>query len=129
MGTKSKKKSASSAPADELTKEQLLEMFRDMTLQRRFEEAAARAYGQGRIYGFCHLYIGQEAIATATKHARNADDPWISAYRIHAQALAAGMQPQACMDELFGKASGVVEGLGGGAAARARVGAHVAMVV
>ena len=97
----------------DLPKEQLLEMYSDMVLQRRFEEGAARAYGQGRIHGFCHLYIGQEAISTGTKHARNADDPWISAYRIHAQALAAGMEPQAAMDELFGKASGCVEGVGG----------------
>lgn len=99
--------------AADLSKDRLIEMYRDMLLQRRFEESAARAYGMGRIYGFCHLYIGQEAISTGTAHAMGPDDIMVSAYRIHAQALAMGMDPQAAMDELFGRATGCTSGMGG----------------
>jgi pyruvate dehydrogenase E1 component alpha subunit len=88
-------------------------MYRDMVLQRRFEEEAGRAYGMGKIYGFCHLYIGQEAISTGCTHAMEPGDVVVSAYRIHAQALAAGIPPQAVMDELFGRATGNVGGKGG----------------
>jgi len=90
-------------------------MLRDMQTHRRFEESAARAYGMGRIYGFCHLYIGQEALSAGVARALDRDrgDILISAYRIHALALAMGMAPQAAMDELFGRATGCVGGLGG----------------
>jgi pyruvate dehydrogenase E1 component alpha subunit len=91
-------------------------MYRDMLEQRRFEEAAGRAYGMGRIFGFCHLYIGQEAISTGTAHAmrRGPDgDIWVSAYRIHAQALALGVPAEAVMAELMGRATGTAQGLGG----------------
>jgi pyruvate dehydrogenase E1 component alpha subunit len=84
-----------------------------MVEQRRFEEAAGRAYGLGKIMGFCHLYIGQEAISTGAAEALQPHDVMISAYRIHAQAMARGVPAQAVMDELFGKASGAVQGLGG----------------
>ncbi|MCB9519850.1 MAG: pyruvate dehydrogenase (acetyl-transferring) E1 component subunit alpha [Myxococcales bacterium] len=101
--------------AADLPGETLLQMYRDMVEQRRFEEFAARAYGMGRIYGFCHLYIGQEAVSVGTARAldRSKGDILVSAYRIHAQALAMGMQPQAAMDELFGRATGCVGGIGG----------------
>lgn len=96
-----------------LPKEQLLAMHSSMVQQRRFEEHAGRAYGMGKIYGFCHLYIGQEAISTGCANAMADTDIMISAYRIHAQALAMGLGEQEVMDELFGRASGNVHGLGG----------------
>lgn len=99
--------------AADLPGEDLLAMYKSMVLQRRFEENAARAYGMGKIYGFCHLYIGQEAISTGCAHAMAEQDIMISAYRIHAQALAMGLEPQELMDELFGRESGNVHGLGG----------------
>lgn len=102
-------------PAAELPKEELVEMYRQMLVQRRFEEHAARAYGMGKIYGFCHLYIGQEAVSTGAAKALDAskNDIMVSAYRIHAQALAMGIEPQPAMDELFGRATGNVHGVGG----------------
>ena len=96
-----------------LPRERLLAAYRSMVEQRRFEEAAGRAYGLGKIMGFCHLYIGQEAISTGAAEALQAHDVMISAYRIHAQAMARGVPAQAVMDELFGKATGSVHGLGG----------------
>lgn len=104
-----------SSPSSALSPDERLALYRSMLVQRRFEEHAARAYGMGKIYGFCHLYIGQEAISTAAAKALNRDkgDIMVSAYRIHAQALAMGISPQAAMDELFGRGTGNVEGLGG----------------
>jgi pyruvate dehydrogenase E1 component alpha subunit len=96
-----------------LTADKLLEMYRHMVEQRRFEEEAGRAYGMGRIFGFCHLYIGQEAISTGCAHAMRKGDIMVSAYRIHAQALALGIPPQEVMDELHGRATGNVHGVGG----------------
>ncbi len=102
-------------PAAELPKDELVAMYRDMLVQRRFEEHAARAYGMGKIYGFCHLYIGQEALSTAAARAldRSKNDIMVSAYRIHAQALAMGIPVQPAMDELFGRGTGNVHGVGG----------------
>ncbi len=80
---------------------------------RRFEEEAARAYAQGKIGGFLHLYIGQEAIAAATNAALRKDDYVITTYRDHGLALARGMSSRAAMAELFGKATGCSKGLGG----------------
>ena len=80
---------------------------------RRFEESAARAYTRGKISGFLHLYIGQEAIAVATKEAMREGDRVVSAYRTHGFALALGCSPNACMAELQGKRDGLVGGLGG----------------
>lgn len=99
--------------AAELPKETLLKMYRDMLEQRRFEEAAGRAYGLGKIMGFCHLYIGQEAVSVGAAAALRPSDVMMSAYRIHAQAMARGVSAQSIMDELFGKATGCVQGLGG----------------
>lgn len=99
--------------ASDLSGEQLMTMYRSMVLQRRFEEEAGRNYGMGRIYGFCHLYIGQEAISTGCAMAMQPEDLMVSAYRIHAQALALGIPAQEVMDELFGRATGNVHGVGG----------------
>jgi pyruvate dehydrogenase E1 component alpha subunit len=87
--------------------------FRMMLLIRRFEERAGEAYSIGQIGGFCHLYIGQEAVAVGTISALRADDYVISAYREHGQALARGMTSRSIMAELFGKATGCSGGKGG----------------
>jgi pyruvate dehydrogenase E1 component alpha subunit len=92
---------------------QLLEWYRQMLLMRRFEERAALLYGQSKIDGFCHLYIGQEAVAAGIESAMRPDDYLITAYRDHGAALARGVTPEAVMAELFGKADGVVNGKGG----------------
>jgi pyruvate dehydrogenase E1 component alpha subunit len=87
--------------------------FRMMLLIRRFEERAGEAYSVGQIGGFCHLYIGQEALAVGTISGLRADDYIISAYREHGQALARGMTSRSIMAELFGKATGCSAGKGG----------------
>ncbi|HHH10756.1 MAG TPA: pyruvate dehydrogenase (acetyl-transferring) E1 component subunit alpha, partial [Sorangium sp.] len=89
------------------------ELFRQMLLIRRFEEESARAYSMGKIGGFLHLYIGQEAVAVGTSAALDADDYTITTYRDHGLALARGMSPRAAMAELFGKDTGCSRGLGG----------------
>jgi pyruvate dehydrogenase E1 component alpha subunit len=91
----------------------LTRWLRDMFLIREFENRTAQAYQQAKIGGFCHLYIGQEAVAVGTINAVNPDDPVITAYRDHGHALARGMDPGACMAEMFGKASGCAKGKGG----------------
>jgi pyruvate dehydrogenase E1 component alpha subunit len=89
------------------------ELLRSMLLQRRFEERCAEAYALGKIGGFCHLYIGQEAISTGTMSMLRPDDYVITAYRDHGQALARGISPRAIMAELFGHADGCSKGKGG----------------
>jgi pyruvate dehydrogenase E1 component alpha subunit len=88
-------------------------MLRQMLLIRRFEEKAAEAYALGKIGGFCHLYIGQEAVAVGSLAALRDDDYVISSYREHGQALARGVPANAAMAELFGKATGCSKGKGG----------------
>jgi pyruvate dehydrogenase E1 component alpha subunit len=90
-----------------------LSLYRQMHLIRRFEEEAARAYAQGKIGGFLHLYIGQEPIAVGTVAALRPDDYVLTTYRDHGLALARGMSPRAAMAELFGKVTGCSKGLGG----------------
>jgi len=90
-----------------------LGLLRRMILIRRFEERAGEAYAQGRIGGFCHLYIGQEAVATGSLAALRPDDYVFAAYREHAHALLRGTTPRAVMAELFGKAAGCSGGKGG----------------
>ncbi len=95
-------------------KPRLVELYRRMLLVRRFEEAAARAYTQGKIGGFCHLYIGQEAIAVGVHAALDPSrDALVNAYRDDGHALTWGTPPAAVMAELFGKASGATKGKGG----------------
>ena len=88
-------------------------MLRQMLLIRHFEEKAAEAYALGKIGGFCHLYIGQEAVAVGSLAALRDDDYVISSYREHGQALARGVPANAVMAELFGKATGCSKGKGG----------------
>jgi len=91
----------------------LAELYRQMLLIRRFEEAAAKAYSQGKIGGFLHLYIGQEASAVGAIAALRPTDYVVGTYRDHGIALARGMTARACMAELFGKVTGCSKGLGG----------------
>jgi pyruvate dehydrogenase E1 component alpha subunit len=90
-----------------------LALYRQMVLIRRFEEEAARAYSQGKIGGFLHLYIGQEPIAVGAVAALAPDDYVITTYRDHGLALARGMSARAAMAELHGKVTGCSKGLGG----------------
>ena len=97
-----------------LSEEQVGEMYRNMLLQRRFEERAAQMYGRQKIAGFLHLYIGQEAVSTGAVAAINVgQDSIITAYRDHGLGLALGMTPNECMAELFGKVTGSSKGKGG----------------
>lgn len=95
------------------TKETYLYWYELMLLLRRFEEKAGQLYGMQKIRGFCHLYIGQEAIAAGAMSATKPDDKFITAYRDHALAIAKGMTPDECMAELYGKATGCSKGKGG----------------
>jgi len=88
-------------------------MLRQMLLVRRFEEKAAEAYALGKIGGFCHLYIGQEAVAAGSLAVLRDDDYVICSYREHGQALVRGVPANAVMAELFGKATGCSRGKGG----------------
>jgi len=90
-----------------------IDLLRSMLLQRRFEERVAEAYALGKIGGFCHLYIGQEAVSTGTLSVLRPDDYVITTYRDHGQALARGILPRAVMAELFGKVDGCSRGKGG----------------
>jgi pyruvate dehydrogenase E1 component alpha subunit len=87
--------------------------YRDMLLIRRFEEKAGQLYGMGLIGGFCHLYIGQEAVVVGMQAALKAGDQVITAYRDHGHMLATGMDPKGVMAELTGRATGYSKGKGG----------------
>lgn len=89
------------------------ELLRQMLLIRRFEERCAEAYALGKIGGFCHLYIGQEAVGVGAISALREDDYVIGSYREHGQALARGLSPRAVMAELFGRSDGCSKGKGG----------------
>ncbi len=91
----------------------LLGFYRDMLLIRRFEERAGQLYGMGLIGGFCHLYIGQEAIAVGMQAVKKPGDQMITGYREHGHMLAAGIDPKSVMAELTGRAAGVSRGKGG----------------
>lgn len=110
-----KKKSSSSRKGEgqAYTKETWLKWYRTMLLIRRFEEKTLMAYGQQKVRGFCHVYIGQEAIAAGMESALRADDAVVTAYRQHGTALSRGCSPRECMAELYGKATGIVKGKGG----------------
>ncbi len=98
---------------NKLEPDQLIELFRQMLLIRRFEEKAAEVYVAGKIGGFCHLYIGQEAVAVGAISVLRKDDYVLGSYREHGQALAKGMSARAIMAELYGKATGCSKGKGG----------------
>ena len=96
-----------------VTAEEALDWFRKMHLIRRFEERAEEAYGQGKIGGFLHLYIGEEAIAVGAMAALLPEDDVITHYRDHGYVLARGIDPKRVMAELFGKVTGLSKGKGG----------------
>ncbi len=91
----------------------LLKAWREMLLIRRFEEKAAQLYGMGLIGGFCHLYIGQEAVVTGVQAAQTEIDTVVTSYRDHGQMLALGMDPRGVMAELTGRSGGYSKGKGG----------------
>lgn len=95
------------------SKQTYIDWFKLMFLTRRFEEKSAQMYGQNKIRGFCHLYIGQEAITAGMKSAMKDGDKCITAYRDHGHALAMGITPGAVMAELFGRVDGCSKGKGG----------------
>jgi pyruvate dehydrogenase E1 component subunit alpha len=99
--------------AKELAPEELLNLYQQMVLIRRFEEKAAEQYTAGKIGGFLHLYIGEEAVATGACQALQPDDHLLTAYRDHGWAIARGLDPKRVMAELLGKATGVSGGKGG----------------
>ncbi|MEO1136035.1 MAG: pyruvate dehydrogenase (acetyl-transferring) E1 component subunit alpha [Pseudomonadota bacterium] len=95
------------------TTEELLEYYRDMLLIRRFEERAGQLYGMGHIGGFCHLYIGQEAVVVGMEAVKQEGDQTITGYRDHGHMLACGMEPNGVMAELTGREGGYSKGKGG----------------
>lgn len=97
----------------EITKDTYLMWYEQMLLMRKFEEKAGQLYGQQKIRGFCHLYIGQEAVLAGAMSVMKQEDSMITAYRDHAHALAKGVTPNAIMAELYGKATGCSKGKGG----------------
>ena len=106
--------SRAAAPAKpKSSKDELLRYYREMLLIRRFEEKAGQLYGMGLIGGFCHLYIGQEAVVVGMQAAIGEGDQVITAYRDHGHMLACGMDPAGVMAELTGRAGGYSKGKGG----------------
>jgi pyruvate dehydrogenase E1 component alpha subunit len=95
------------------TKEQLLKLYYEMLLIRRLEEKSGQLYGMGKIAGFCHLYIGQEAVVTGIQSFAKEGDSVITAYRDHAHMIACGMDPKGVLAELMGRIDGFSKGKGG----------------
>lgn len=118
--TKSKSKANLKAVPDiksntmpEPTPEEMKQLYHDMLLIRRFEEKAGQLYGMGLIGGFCHLYIGQEAVVTGIQSVQEEQDTVVTTYRDHAHMLACGMDPKGIMAELTGRVTGYSRGKGG----------------
>jgi pyruvate dehydrogenase E1 component alpha subunit len=111
MAVASKRKTRSEEP--EVDPAELLKYYRDMLLIRRFEEKAGQMYGMGLIGGFCHLYIGQEAVVVGMQAAIAEGDAVITSYRDHGHMLACGMDPKGVMVELTGRRGGYSKGKGG----------------
>jgi pyruvate dehydrogenase E1 component alpha subunit len=109
-GAKRRTRSAKDSP---MTREQLLQAYRDMLLIRRFEEKAGQLYGMGLIGGFCHLYIGQEAVVVGMQACLEPGDQVITSYRDHGHMLATGMEARGVMAELTGRSGGYSRGKGG----------------
>jgi pyruvate dehydrogenase E1 component alpha subunit len=97
----------------DFSKEQYLKWYKDMLVMRKIEERVGHLYIQQKFGGFCHLYIGQEAIVTGTISACNKEDKHITAYRDHAHPIALGLHPKYMMAELYGKKTGMSKGKGG----------------
>lgn len=113
MATVTEKKKSSAPKKLQHSSERYLFWFENMLLQRRFEEKAGQLYGQQKIRGFCHLYIGQEACSSGAVTALKDGDKYITAYRDHGIPLALGTSPNAIMAELYGKKTGTTKGKGG----------------
>lgn len=107
------KKTTSKSNVPQFTKEEELRAYREMLLIRRFEEKAGQLYGMGLIGGFCHLYIGQEAVVTGVNMASKEGDASITGYRDHGHMLAVGLDPKGVMAELTGRQGGLSKGKGG----------------
>ena len=98
---------------ENFSKETYMQWYESMLLMRKFEEKAGQLYGQQKIKGFCHLYIGQEACAAGAVSALKKGDKYITAYRDHAHPIALGTDPRRIMAELFAKETGISKGKGG----------------
>lgn len=106
-------KTKTAAKKETFSKETYMTWFESMLFMRRFEEKAGQLYGQQKIRGFCHLYIGQEACVAGAVSALKRGDKYITAYRDHAHPLALGSDPKKIMAELYGKETGISKGKGG----------------
>src|SRR5216684_3640235 len=104
---------AKGAAEPQVSTDALKRYYADMLLIRRFEERAGQMYGMGLIGGFCHLYIGQEAVVVGMQAALEEGDTVITSYRAHGHMLACGMDPKGVMSELTGRRSGYSHGKGG----------------
>jgi len=111
--TSSKTGKSTKSPKTSPSADQLIAYYREMLLIRRFEEKAGQLYGMGLIGGFCHLYIGQEAVVVGLMAAAEEQDTLITSYRDHGHMLAAGMDPKGVMAELTGREGGYSKGKGG----------------
>src|ERR1700742_4689421 len=112
-GDAGRRKANGADPKGGAGKDELLKYYRTMLLIRRFEERAGQLYGMGLIGGFCHLYIGQEAVAVGVQSVKTQGDQVITGYRDHGHMLACGMDPREVMAELTGRAGGSSKGKGG----------------
>jgi pyruvate dehydrogenase E1 component alpha subunit len=113
VATKKNKASSEAGPSTGFTKETYMYWYESMLLMRRFEEKAGHLYIQQKIRGFCHLYIGQEALVAGAITATRKDDNMITAYRDHAHPIGKGTDPKSIMAELFGRITGCSKGKGG----------------
>src|SRR6188768_461092 len=113
MAVAQKSPSTDAKPVADFSKEQELSAYRTMLTIRRFEEKAGQMYGMGLIGGFCHLYIGQEAVVVGMQMVLNEGDQVITGYRDHGHMIATGMDPKGVMAELTGRAHGYSRGKGG----------------
>jgi pyruvate dehydrogenase E1 component alpha subunit len=115
MANTTKRRTRKSAKSDvyDATPDELLRLYRDMLLIRRFEEKAGQMYGMGLIGGFCHLYIGQEAVVVGVQSALREGDSVITSYRDHGHIIASGTDPKYVMAELTGRGAGISKGKGG----------------
>ena len=104
---------ANANPPKPFTRDEEISALKSMLLIRRFEEKAGQMYGMGLIAGFCHLYIGQEAVVVGARMAAREDDQFTTSYRDHGHMLSCGMDPKAVMAELFGRRGGASKGKGG----------------
>src|SRR5215475_6483999 len=113
MAVAQKTPSADTKPVADFSKEQELSAYRSMLTIRRFEEKAGQLYGMGLIGGFCHLYIGEEAVVIGMQMVLKRGDQVITGYRDHGHMLACGMDPKGVMAELTGRRGGYSKGKGG----------------